>query len=94
MASGGYTSEFMARSGDIALVSGRNRYKSVTWEVWKIKRSMSARTWPSGAVTPKVTEASPSCEKWGVDGWTYTDEYRARKAYRDKIIQIRSDDDA
>ena len=86
-----YTYEIIKRSEDVALLKGVNIYGSITWEVWRIRKTKKERTFPNGTVIPAGTEYAPSNEDWGRYGWTGATEGDARLKYR---ALLRGDDRA
>jgi hypothetical protein len=76
----GFTHELVERIGDVCLV---HRHKGGRQSHFEVVRLLHApeKTFPNGHVTP-AHEAYPSSEHWGLYGFTYRDEAKARNRFR------------
>jgi len=86
MKSGGYKYQIHARTGNIALVSGTNKYGSITWEVWKIRQEKKDRM-NMGKLILAGADRGPVPGDWGIYGFSYGNEEKARVKCREMILQ-------
>lgn len=78
---GGFWFDQLERIGQIGLFE-KTRGRSVSYEVVRIQRQ---NAWRAFGQDFPASEAMPSSELWGTDGWTYVDCDSAMVRFRDQV---------
>ena len=76
---GGFQFRQLWREGNVALFEKSKSENNRSFEVVRIQRRNARLAF--GKTLP-ASEVMPSSERWGKDGWTYTDLEHARQKFR------------
>ena len=81
----GFTFQQLKRDGDLSLY--RKTKDAIggpitSWEIVRIRTAAKSYTFPNGSIVEAGDESCPGNESWGSHGFTYSDEEKARKRFR------------